>query len=30
MNGGHPWAEEDLSLKTDKRDQTMWNFILEL
>ena len=25
----HPWAGEDLSLKIDERDQTIWNCILE-
>ena len=26
----HPWAGEDLSLKIDERDQTIWICILEL
>ena len=26
----HPWAGEDLSLKIDEHDQTIWNCILEL
>ena len=26
----HPWAGDDLSLKIDERDQTMWICILEL
>ena len=26
---GHPWAGEDLSLKIDERDQTIWICILE-
>ena len=26
----HPWAGEDLSLKIDDRDQTIWICILEL
>ena len=26
----HPWAEEDLSLKIDEHDQTIWICILEL
>ena len=25
----HPWAGEDLSLKIDEHDQTIWNCILE-
>ena len=28
--GKHPWAGEDLSLKIDECDQTIWNRILEL
>ena len=26
----HPWAGEDLSLKIDEHDQTIWNCILDL
>ena len=26
----HPWAGEDLSLKIDEHDKTIWNCILEL
>ena len=26
----HPWAGEDLSLKIDEHDKTIWNFIPEL
>ena len=26
----HPWAGEDLSLKIDERDQTIWICMLEL
>ena len=26
----HPWAGEDLSLKINERDQTIWIYILEL
>ena len=26
----HPWAGEDLSLKIDERDQTIWNCTIEL
>ena len=25
----HPWAREDLSLKIDEHDQTIWNCTLE-
>ena len=30
LNFLHPWAGEDLSLKIDEHDQTVWICILEL